>query len=149
MLEEKIRQDLASALKKGETLKVSTLRFLLAEIKNEVMAKQRELTDEEIVAIIRRQIKKREESITAFQQGARDDLVRKEKEEINILSKYLPQQLSSEELEKIIKQAIAEINAKNPADFGRVMGAVMGKVRGQADGSLVSEMVKKELEGNR
>lgn len=147
MLLEKIKTDLKTALKEKDEVTISTLRFLLAGIHNkEIELKKRgKLTDEEVVAVIRQQIKQRQESIEAYKKGKRDDLVEKEKKELGILSKYLPQQPSSKELEKIIKETIEEVGAKGPADFGKVMGAVMGKVKGRAEGKIVAETVKKLL----
>lgn len=145
-LEEKIRQDLNQALKEKDALRVATLRFCLAEIRNFQLQKQKELTDEDVVEVIRRQVKLRREAIEAYQKGSRSDLAEKEGKELEILSKYLPQQLSPQDLEKIIKETIAKIGAKGAGDFGKVMGAVMAKVKGQAEGSEVSQMVRKQLE---
>lgn len=146
MLEEKIRADLIKALKDKDSLKISVLRFLLAEIHNFWMGKQKALTDEDVVSVIRRQVKLRQEAIGAYQKTNRNDLVEKERKEFEILSKYLPQQLSIEELEKVVKQTIGEVGAVGMQDFGRVMGAVMAKIKGRAEGSEVSQMVKKQLE---
>jgi len=147
-LEEKIRQDLNQALKEKDTLGVATLRFCLAEIRNFQLQKQKELTDEDVMGVVRRQVKLRREAVEAYQKGGRNDLAKKEQKELEILSKYLPQQLNSEDLEKIIKETISEIGAKNAGDFGKVMGAVMAKVKGQAEGAAVAAEVKKAL-GNK
>jgi len=144
-LEEKIRQDLNQALKEKDALKAATLRFCLAEIRNFGLQKQKELTDEDILEVIRRQVKLRKEAIEAYQKGGRNDLAEKESKELEILSKYLPQQLSPQDLEKIIKETIAEIGAKGAGDFGKVMGAVMAKVKDQSDGSTVASEVKRIL----
>lgn len=144
-LEEKIRQDLNQALKEKDKLKVAALRFCLAEIRNFWLQKQKELTDEDVVEVIRRQVKLRREAIEAYQKGGRSDLAEKEGKELEILSKYLPQQLSPQELEKIIRETIAEIGASGAGDFGKVMGAVMAKVKGQAEGSIVAAEVKRIL----
>ena len=148
-LEEKIRQDLNQALKEKDALKAATLRFCLAEIRNFGLQKQKELTDEDILEVIRRQVKLRKEAIEAYQKGGRNDLAEKEGKELEILSKYLPQQLNAEDLEKIIKETISEIGAKSAGDFGKVMGAVMAKVKGQAEGALVASEVKRILEEER
>lgn len=141
---QKIEEDLKLALKSREELTVSTLRFLISAIKNQEIEKQRELTDEEVVQILQKQIKQRRESITAFQSGRREDLALKEKKELEILSKYLPQQLTPKELEEIVKEVIAQLGP-TPKDFGKVMGQVMAKVKGKAEGSLVSQTVKEAL----
>lgn len=146
MLEKKIRLDLAKALKKKNNLEVETLRFLLAEIRNRWMQKQAELTNEDIVLVIRQQIKLRHEAIEAYKKGERADLAEKESSERAILSKYLPQQMPKKELEKVIKEAIDQVVAVGPKDFGKIMGAVMGKVKGRAEGNQVSQIVKKQLE---
>jgi uncharacterized protein YqeY len=144
-LEEKIRQDLNQALKEKDTLRLSTLRFCLAEIRNFGLQKQKELTDEDVVEVIRRQVKLRKEAVEVYQKGGRNDLAEKESKELEILSKYLPQQLSPQDLEKIIRETIAEIGAKSAEDFGKVMGVVMAKVKGQAEGAMVAAEVKRLL----
>jgi len=144
-LEEKIRQDLSLALKEKDALRVATLRLCLAEIRNFQLQRQKELTDEDVLEVVRRQVKLRREAIEAYQKGGRSDLADKEGKELEILSKYLPQQLSPQDLEKIIRETIAEIGAKGAGDFGKVMGAVMAKVKSQADGSTVAAEVKRIL----
>lgn len=145
MKKDKIQSDLNQALKDKKEAEVSTLRLLLSEIHNQEIAKQAKLTEEDFIEVVQKEIKKRKEAIEAYQKGKRDDLVAKEKEELKILNKYLPQQLSSQELEAIIQSVIKEIGASSMSDFGRVMGAVMAKVRGRVDGKAVSESVKKAL----
>lgn len=145
MLLKQIQTDLAIALKAKNPAVVSILRFLLAEIHNREIQKQAKLTDEDVVGVIRQQNKQQRESIEAYQKGNRDDLVAKEKEELEILSKYLPQQLPTPELEKIVKEVISQTGATGPGDFGKVMGMVMGKIKGQIDGARVAEMVKQCL----
>lgn len=145
MILEKIQKELKEALKARDNLRVSALRFLLAAAHNRKIEKQAELTDEDILAVIRQQVKQHKESIAAYQQGKRDDLVGKEQSELDILNTYLPRQMGDEELEKIVKNAIAETGATGPTDFGKAMGAVMGKVKGKADGNQVAVMVKNQL----
>jgi len=143
MLLEKIQKDLAEALKSKKEVVVSTLRLLLSEIHNRQIEKQAELTDEDVVAVIRKGVKQRQEAIEAYQKGSRQDLADKEKQEAEILSNYLPQEITAEELEKITKEVINELGASGPADFGKVMGVVMDKVKGRIDGAKVAEVVKK------
>lgn len=147
MLQEQIKKDLDKALLAKEELLVSTLRLLLAEIRNYWIEKQKDLTDEDVIAVIRRQIKQRKDSIEAYQKGGRKDLAEKETKEMGILGKYLPQQMAVNELEKIVKETIEEVGAAGPKDFGKVMGAVMGKVKGAAEGAMVAEAVKRLLSG--
>lgn len=145
MLLEQIKSELTEAMKAKDETKVSTLRFLLAQIQNKTIEKQQELTDEEIIAVIQKQAKERRESIEAFKQGGREDLVGKEQSELDILNKYLPQQISEDELRKIVQETVTEVGAISPADFGKIMGVVMGKVKGRADGNKVMEVVKESL----
>ncbi|MDZ4209805.1 MAG: GatB/YqeY domain-containing protein [Candidatus Curtissbacteria bacterium] len=147
MILEQIQNDLKEAMKAGETDKVSALRFLLSQIKNREIDKRAELTDEEIVSVNPKQAKQRRESVEAFKQGGRDDLVVKEQAELDLLSKYLPQKMGQAELEKIVSGVISQTNASGISDFGKVMKEVMEKVKGQADGGSVSEIVKKQLAG--
>jgi len=141
----KIQADMKQALKKKEALVVSTLRLLLAEIHNQEIEKQKELTDEEIVGVVQKEVKRRKEAIEAYRKGKREDLLTKEKKEMALLNNYLPQPLSAEELETTIQSVIKELGATGPADFGKVMGPVMAKVKGKTDGQAVSEAVKKVL----
>ncbi len=144
-MKDKIQSDLKEAMKAKDELVVATLRLLLSEIHNREIEKQGKLTDEDIVGAVQKEVKKRQESIEAYQKGKRDDLVEREKKELAVLNKYLPQQLSPEELETTIQSVIKEAGASGPADFGKVMGPVMDKVKGKADGKVVSEAVKKAL----
>ncbi len=149
MVLEKIQSDLREAMKAKDEAHVSALRFLLAQIKNkeiELFGQGKELTDEEVMSVIQKQAKERKESIEAFKKAGRDDLVGKEEAELLVLSIYLPQQLSPEELEKIIREVIASLGATSGADFGKVMGQVMGKVKGRADGNMVTKLVKEKLD---
>lgn len=148
MLLERMQQDLKVAMKAGETVTVSALRFLLAQIYNRRIALEGQgasLTDEEVVWVLQKQAKDRKESIKAFKQGGREDLVKKEETELAILNQYLPAQLTAEELKKTVEEAIAQMGAIGPADFGKVMGTMMGKVKGKADGGQVAQLVKDML----
>jgi uncharacterized protein YqeY len=144
-LDERIQSEMNKALKEREELKVSLLRFLLAEVRNREIElnKRGKLTDEEIAQVIRTQVKKHQESIEAYRAGKREDLAKKEEAELQILNTYLPQSLTSPELEKIILETVKEIGAKGAKDFGKVMGAVMVKVKGRADGQEVAALVRK------
>lgn len=143
----RIQNDLKQALKEKNQEKVSTLRMLVSEIKNEEIAKKKrgKLTDEEIQAVVSRSAKRHKDSIESYKKGDRGDLVKKEEGELKVLQSYLPWQMSQEELEKIVAEAVAKAGASSPSDFGKVMGEVMKKVKGKADGKLVSEMVKNKL----
>ena len=145
MLLETIQNDLKTALKEKNELQVSTLRLLLSEAHNRQIEKQAELVDEDIVGVLRKEVKKRQESIEAYEKGGRQELADKESKELIILSKYLPQEMSPKELGKIIKEVIVEVGAQGPSDFGKVMGVIMGKVKGKIDGTKVADAVKKLL----
>ena len=141
----KITADLLQALKSREEAKVSTLRFLISNINNAKIAKGSELTDEEVTAEIAKDTKRHRESIEAFKAAGRDELAEKEQVELAVLETYLPEQMSDDEVTKIIEEAISQTNASTMADLGKVMSVVMGKVKGQADGTLVSKIVKEKL----
>jgi len=144
-LKQQVEEQIKESLKKGDKLRLSTLRFLLSAIKNEEIAKQREATDEDVVAVVQRQVKQRLESIEAFQKGGRKDLEQKERDEMAILNTFVPQQLSEEELRKIGEEVIAVLPENEKKNFGRVMSQVMGQVKGRADGNIVSKIVKELL----
>lgn len=144
----KVEQDLKKALKARNEFLVSTLKFLLAQIRNkeiELRGTEKKLTDQVVIGVIRQEIKKRIQAAGLYRQGKREDLAKKEASESRVLSKYLPQQISTEELEKIVQETIAQVGAKGSADFGKAMASVMGKIKGRAEGSQVAEIVKKSL----
>jgi uncharacterized protein YqeY len=145
-LEEKLNEDLKNALKAGEKTKISTLRMTINEIKNRKIADRSEkLEDEKVVGIIQKKVRQHKESIEQFKRGGREDLAKKEEEELAVLKEYMPEEISPEELEKIVSESIAETGASSPKDMGKVMKAVMGRVQGRADGKVISEIVKKKL----
>jgi uncharacterized protein YqeY len=142
---EKIKTDLNQALKAKKADEVTVLRFLLADLHNREIEKKGELSDEDVVAVIRKQVKQGKEAIEEFKKGEREDLARKEGNEVEILNKYLPQMFSSEEVEKIVDASIEKTGAKSAQDFGKVMGEVMKTLKGQADGTEVARIVKAKL----
>jgi len=160
----KIQKDLKEALKKKDEIIVSVLRMLLAAILNkekekrykiakaepelieEELIEKSQLTDEEVIEVISSEVKKRKESILEFEKGERQDLVEKEKKEIEVLNKYLPEQLSEEDIKKLAKEAIEKIGATEPKDVGKVMQELMPQVKGKADGATVSKIVKELLQ---
>ena len=147
MIREKMEADLKEAMKAKNEIKVSTLRFLKASFVNAQIDKKGELSDEETIAIIKKQIKQRNESIEGFKKGNRPELADKETKELEILKSYLPEELSSEQLLAFVKEAIEETQAQGPKDMGKVMKVVMAKAKGRADGKVISEMVSKGLSG--
>lgn len=139
-LKEKIISDLKEAMKAGDTKKRDTLRLLDSAVKNtEIEKKKREtgLSDEEVLEVISRAVKQRQDSIKQFEEGGRPELAEGEKEELAILMPYLPEQLSEEKIRQVVEETIFQVEAKSSADLGKVMGSVMGKLKGQADGNLV------------
>lgn len=145
MLTDKIQSDLKEAQLARDEIKVSTLRLLLSEIHNVEIGKSSPLSDEDIIQVIQREVKKRKEAAAGFRSGGREEGAQKEEAELKVLSAYLPEELSTEELTKMVEDSITEVGAKSLADMGSVMGNVMSKVRGQADGNVVSSLVKERL----
>lgn len=142
---QKITDDLKTAMKARDDLRVSCLRMLKAGIKNRQVEKGSPLDDEEILALISSQVRKGRESAGEFRSGGREDLASKEEKEIKILYEYLPEQLTGDELEKILKDVISELSAKGMQDIGRVMKAAMSKIGGRAQGKQVNETARKLL----
>jgi uncharacterized protein YqeY len=142
-----INSELIAAAKNNEPLVRDTLRLIKTAVKNSEINKGHELSDEEIVDVIAKEVKQRQESVTAFTTGNRPELAEKELQEIAILKKYLPEQLSEEAVAAFVAEAVVETGATSPADMGKVMAALMPKVKGKADGSLVSKLVKERLNG--
>jgi uncharacterized protein YqeY len=146
-LKEKLQSDLTDAIRARDEVKSGTVRMLLAAITNEELAGKaaKVLTDAEIITVLSREAKKRHEAVDAYTQAKRDDLANKEKAEGAIIAQYLPEQLSEEEIKKLITEAIAETNASGPAGMGLVMKVLQPKIAGRADGGLVSGLVKAAL----
>ncbi|POZ88807.1 GatB/YqeY domain-containing protein [Petrotoga sibirica] len=141
MLKDLLNNDLKKFMKEKNTLALNAVRSIISEIKNKEVEKGAELTEEEIVQVIKKQIKMRKDSIEQFERADRNDLAEKEKKEVEILQEYLPEQLSDEELKKIIEETISEVNATSKKDFGKVMKLVIQKVQGRADGKKISEIL--------
>lgn len=145
MLLDQIQSDLKKSQLERNEIAVSTLRLLLSEIKNAEIAAGNSLLDEDIISVIQKEIKKRKEAALAFRNGSREDQAQKEEAEAKVLEAYLPEQISTEELTKIVEDTINEVGANSIADMGKVIGAVMGKVKGRVDGGTVSALVKEKL----
>ena len=146
-LKEKLSEDMRTALREKDALKLSTIRLLLAAIKNLEIAKgkDKELKESDLIGALSSEAKKRKEAIEGYKRGKRKELVEKETRELEIIKEYLPEELSPEELGRIIEETIEEVCAKDPKDMGKVMGAIMGKVKGRADGKVVNQMVRERL----
>lgn len=147
MLIDQIQTDLKNAQLARDELKVSTLRLLLSEVKNAEIAQGQQLSDDDIISVVSKEVKKRKEAALSFRNGGREDSAQKEEAEAKVLESYLPEQLTTEELTKIVSEAITETGASGVTDMGQVIGIVMGKVKGRADGGTVSGMVKERLLG--
>jgi len=144
-LTEELQADMKTAMRDGDALRRDTLRMVIAAAQNAAKEKREPLSDEEALVIITKEVKKRRESIEAYRGAGRDDLADQEQAEIDILSPYLPEQLSEDEVRALVVEAIAATDATSARDMGRVMGQLMPKVKGRADGKLVSSLVNQEL----
>ena len=146
-LKEKLQADLTDAIRSRNEVVSGTVRMLLAAITNEEVAGKaaKVLTDAEIITVLSREAKKRREAVEAYTQAKRDDLASKEKAEAAVIANYLPEQLSEDEIKKLIADAIAETDAKGPAGMGLVMKVLQPKIAGKADGGMVSGLVKAAL----
>jgi len=146
ILEGKIFNDYKEAMKNRDTLKSSALSFLRAAIINVAIEKKKKnLDDNDIIAVIKKQVKQHQDSIEQFQKGNRQDLADKETKELEILKSYLPSELPVEEIKKIIEEAIALTGAQDMKDMGKVMKEVTAKIAGRADSKSVSDLVRERL----
>lgn len=143
-MQDKIEQDLNSALKAGDSLTVSVLRLLRSGLTNARIEKG-ELSDEDVVKVLQKEAKQRRDSITSYEDGGRQDLADKEKAELEVIARYLPEQMEDAELERLVDEAIARTGATGTADMGKVMGDVNQKVAGRAEGARVAALVRSKL----
>ena len=140
-----IQEEVKTALKSGEKFRASTLRLIVSALKLEEKNKAKALTDNEALEILTKMIKQRKDSISQFETANRMELAQKEKDEIEIIQNYLPEQLSEEELSVLINEVIKEINAESIKDMGKVMGILKPKITGKADAGIASGLVKRLL----
>ena len=165
MLKEKIQEDIKTAMRSGAELTISTLRMLQAsvitkekdkrfkisgqkpDLNEEGLVKESQLGDEEIMDVLSTEVKKRRDAIVLYEKGNRQELADKEKKEIGILQKYLPEQMSEDDVKKAVEEAIASVGAKEVKDMGKVMAELAPKLKGKADNSIVSKIVKESLIG--
>ena len=146
-LKERITEDMKSAMRASDKERLSTIRMVQAAIKQREVDERIVLDDTQVLAVLEKMVKQRRESISAFEQGGRADLADKEKAEIQILTAYLPEQLTEAEVDALIQAAIAETGAASMKDMGKVMGAVKAKAAGRADMGAVSARIKAALAG--
>ena len=144
-LKARLSDDMRTAMKAREKLKVSTLRLASSAVTYAEKDKRRELTKDEVIEVLAREVKKRREAATEYTAAKRQDLADKELEEAEILKEYLPEQISTDEITTLVKAAITETGALGLGDIGKVMGAVIPKTKGKADGKQVNEIVRSLL----
>ena len=145
-LKQKLQEDLKSSMKNKDAIKKSVITLIRSSIKQYEVDNRVELQDDEIVDLIAKQLKQTRDSREEFAKAGRDDLVSKAEAEIEVLKEYLPQQLSEEELNEIVKLTISEVGATSMKDMGKIMSVIRPKVKGRADGKLINELVKANLQ---
>jgi len=143
-----IKEDLITAMKSKDSQTLSVLRLLTAPLKNKMIELKREMEDDDVLSAIRSDVKKLEDAMTDFAKAAREDLVDSSKAEIAVLKKYLPAEMSKEELEEKVRAVLGDGGFETAEDIGKAMGAVMGKLKGMVDGNRVREMVEQVLKGD-
>jgi len=145
-LKQRLTDELKNAMKNKDQLRKNVITMIRADIKQIEVDKRVELTDDDVIDIIAKQAKQRRDSMEEFAKGGRQDLVDQAKQEVDVLMEYLPEQLSDEEIEKIIKEVVTETGATSMKDMGKIMAAAMPKLKGKADGKVVNQIVKKILQ---
>ncbi|GAA0234113.1 GatB/YqeY domain-containing protein [Metaclostridioides mangenotii] len=145
-LKQKLQEDLKSSMKNKDTVRKSVVTLIRASIKQYEVDNRIELDDDAIIDIVAKQMKQRRDSLVEFKKAEREDLVEETEAEIEVLKEYLPQQLSEEEIEDIVKASISEVGATSMKDMGKIMSVIQPKIKGRADGKLVNELVKKNLQ---
>jgi uncharacterized protein YqeY len=144
-LSNRLSDDMKQAMKNKDKFRLSVIRMVRSSIKNSEIELRRPLDDDEVLEVLTREIKQRRDSLQEFEKANRLDLAENVKAEVEILTDYLPQQLTEEELEQIVQQTIQEVGASSKAEMGKVMGALMPKVKGLSDGKVVNQLVQKHL----
>ncbi|HIU22822.1 MAG TPA: GatB/YqeY domain-containing protein [Candidatus Fimihabitans intestinipullorum] len=145
VMKERILNDLKEAMKQKDKELLSVIRMVKGAIQMDEIAKKRELNDDEVIAIISKQIKTRKESIAEFEKAGRDDLKNQTQSEIDILMRYMPEQMSEEEVLRVIDQAFETVQPTSMKDMGKLMGVITPQVRGKADMGFVNKMIKERL----
>ena len=146
-LKNQILDDIKTAMKARDMETVSALRMVSSSVKNkEIEVRPNELTDQDVIGVLKKLSKQRKDSIEQFQGAGRDDLAEKEQKELSVLEKYLPEQMSEEQITVIVEAAIAETGASSMKDMGKLMPVIMGKTQGSADNKIVSQIVKAKLQ---
>lgn len=146
-LKDRIRRDMTEALKSGDKVRLGALRLLVAAVTNREKELLHELSDDEVREVAGKEAKKRTESIEAFEAAGRTELVERERAERDVIAPFAPTQLSEDEVDAIIDEALASSGASSPQDIGKVMGLVMGRAKGRVDGGAVQRKVRSRLDG--
>ena len=146
-LKEQLTTDMKEAMKSHDKDRLAVIRMVRGAIRQQEIDGQKELSDEDVIAVMSKEIKMRKDSIEEFKKGGREDLIAKTQAEIDVLMPYMPAQLSEDEVRELVKAAVAETGAATPKDMGKVMGALMPKVKGRADGKMVNQLVRAVLVG--
>lgn len=144
-LSDSLQKDMIAAMKAKDKEKLGTIRMLKAAVANAKINAGHDLSSEEEISVLSRELKQRKDSLEEFKKAGREDSVKKIEKEIEVVESYLPKQLSEDEVKDIVQETIKEVGATSKADFGKVMGAIMPKLKGKADGKLVNETVKSLL----
>jgi uncharacterized protein len=147
VLKERLNQDMKDSLKAHDSARLSAIRMIISAVRNKEIDSRKDMDDEGVLSVLSTSAKQRRESIEQYEKAGRQDLVDKEKAELEVIMSYMPQQMGRAEIEALVKEAVAESGAAGPADMGKVMKVLMPKVKGRADGKLVNEVVKAVLGG--
>lgn len=144
-LKDRLMDDMKVSMRNKETLRKSVITMVRASVKQKEVDDRVDLTDNDVIELIAKQLKQRKDALVEFEKAEREDLITQTKAEIEILVSYLPQQLTDEELEAVVRDAITEVNAQSIKDMGKIMGKVTAVAKGKADGKRINEMVKRIL----
>jgi uncharacterized protein YqeY len=142
---DKLIEDMKTAMKSGDKVRLETIRGLRSQMKNAEIDKGRSLTEDEVIQVLNNAAKKRKESIEQFKLVNRFDRASEEQEELEIIQEYLPRQMTEKEIEDLVATVMQNVNANSPSDMGKVMGAIMPQLKGRADGKLVQKIVQHKL----
>lgn len=144
-IEGEIRSEMTDAMKSGDGRRRDIMRLLLASLQNARISSGHDLSDDEVIVVLQREAKQRRDSINEYIEGDREDLVRAEQEELDVIDVFLPESLTDDEVTEIARVVVAEMGATGPGDLGKVMGPLMGRVAGRADGGRVNQLVRELL----
>lgn len=144
-LKDRLMEDMKDSMRNKESLRKSVITMIRASVKQKEVDDRVDVTDDDVIELIAKQLKQRNDALVEFEKAEREDLITQTKAEIEILASYLPQQLTDEELEAVVRDAITEVNAQSMKDMGKIMGKVMAVAKGKVDGKRINEMVKNVL----